>query len=128
MKEEYRVSKINESAHALENVLRESDEFKALADAYNNVMSNEISKKMFEKFRDSQMELQEKQMSGEEISEEDVENARKVVEDVQQHENIAKLMEQEQSFNLVINEVSSIITKPLEELYSFDDGDQGTVQ
>lgn len=122
------MSKINESAQALENVIRESEEFKALADAYNNVMTNEISKKMFEKFRNSQMELQEKQMQGVEITEEDVEKARKVVEDVQQHENIAKLMEQEQSFNLVINEVSRIITTPLEELYSFDDEGQDTVQ
>src|SRR5699024_11866321 len=84
-------------------------------------MENEISKKLFEKFRDTQMELQEKQMTGQDITEEEVEQARKVVEDVQQHEQIAKLMEEEQRLNLVINDVSRIITKPLEELYGFDE-------
>ncbi|HLR40522.1 MAG TPA: YlbF family regulator, partial [Virgibacillus sp.] len=59
----------------------------------------------------------EKQMQGEDITEEEVEKARQVVELVQQHEDISKLMEEEQRLNLVINEISGIITKPLEELY-----------
>lgn len=122
------MSTIYDNAHELERALRESEEFNSLKEAYNDVMGNEISKKLFEKFRDSQMELQEKQMSGAEITEEDVEQARSVVEDVQQHENISKLMEEEQRLNQVINEVSQIITKPLEELYSFDESNGGNEQ
>ncbi|MGP4106569.1 YlbF family regulator [Virgibacillus sp. L01] len=108
---------IYDSAYDLEKSIRESDEFKSLKEAYDAVMSDESAKQMFDNFRNTQMELQEKQMQGQEISEEEVEQARKVVETVQQHEDISKLMEQEQRLNLVINEVSQIITKPLEELY-----------
>ncbi|HLR52378.1 MAG TPA: YlbF family regulator [Candidatus Avamphibacillus sp.] len=115
------MSNIYDNAYGLEKAIRESNEFKALKEAYEAVMENEISKKLFEKFRDTQMELQEKQMTGQDITEEEVEQARKVVEDVQQHEQIAKLMEEEQRLNLVINDVSRIITKPLEELYGFDE-------
>lgn len=115
------MSNIYDNAYDLEKAIRDSEEFKDLKEAYEAVMANDLSKKMFEKFRDTQMDLQEKQMTGQEITEEEVEQARQVVEDVQQHEQISKLMEQEQRLNLVINDVSRIVTKPLEELYGIDE-------
>ncbi|GGB51440.1 hypothetical protein F3157_07585 [Virgibacillus dakarensis] len=115
---------IYDSAYDLEKAIRESDEFNDLKEAYEVVMNDASAKQMFDNFRNTQMELQEKQMQGEEISEEEVEQARKVVELVQQHGDISKLMEQEQRLNLVINDVSRIITKPLEELYG-DPAQQG---
>ncbi|MFC4559136.1 YlbF family regulator [Virgibacillus kekensis] len=108
---------IYDSAYDLEKAIRESDEFTSLKEAYDAVMNDPSARQMFDNFRNKQMELQEKQMQGEEISEQEVEEARKVVELVQQHQDISKLMEQEQRLNLVINEISQIITKPLEELY-----------
>lgn len=118
------MSNIYDNAYTLEKAIRDSEEFKALKEAYEGVMGNDVSKRMFEKFRDTQLDLQEKQMTGQDITEEEVDNARKVVESVQQHEQISKLMEEEQRLNLVINDVSRIITKPLEELYGFDDEEQ----
>lgn len=108
---------IYDRAYDLEKAIRESEEFNHLKDAYEVVMNDPSAKQMFDNFRDTQMELQEKQMKGEDISEEEVEKARNIVELVQQHDAISKLMEQEQRLNLVINDVSRIITKPLEELY-----------
>ncbi|MEN2767737.1 YlbF family regulator [Ornithinibacillus xuwenensis] len=111
-----------DSAYELEKAIRESEEFNGLKAAFEAVMSDESAKKMFEDFRDTQMELQQKQMQGQDITEEELEKARKVVELVQQHDAISKLMEQEQRLNLVINEISQIITKPLEELYGSQQG------
>ncbi|WP_102027943.1 YlbF family regulator [Salirhabdus sp. Marseille-P4669] len=105
-------------AYDLEKGLRESDEFKGLKEAYDAVMQDEVAKKMFDNFREIQITLQTKQMQGEDITEEEVDQARKTVELVQQHEGITKLMEQEQHLNNVITDISKIITKPLEELYS----------
>ncbi|WP_100011393.1 YlbF family regulator [Lentibacillus sediminis] len=112
---------IYDSAYDLEKAIRESDEFTQLKEAYDKVMNDASAKQMFENFRDTQMNLQEKQMQGQEISEEEVEKARQVVEVVQQNPDISKLMEEEQRLNLVINDVSRIITKPLEELYGNPD-------
>lgn len=109
---------IHDNAYALEKSIRESEEFKTLKETYEAVMNDDSSREMFESFRDTQLNLQEKQMRGEEISSEEVESAKKVVELVQQHEGISKLMESEQRLNVIINDISSIITKPLEELYS----------
>ena len=119
------MSNIYDKAYELEKAIRESDEFQNLEAAYETVMKEESSKKLFESFRDTQLALQEKQMQGEEITDEVLDQARKVVELVQQQPDISKLMEQEQRLHLVINDVSRIITKSLEELYGMvDDKDQ----
>lgn len=111
------MSNIYDNAYALEKAITESEEFNALKDSFESVMNDEASKQMFEDFRNTQMELQEKQMQGQDITEEEIEKARKVVELVQEHETISKLMEAEQRLNVVINDVSRIITTQLEELY-----------
>ncbi|GGM25594.1 UPF0342 protein YheA [Paraliobacillus quinghaiensis] len=111
------MANIQDSAQQLEEAIRNSDEFQNLKQAYETVMADEVAKKMFEDFRNTQIELQEKQMQGQEITEEEIEKARKVVETVQQHDQISKLMEQEQNLNVLINDISKTITKPLEELY-----------
>lgn len=111
------MANIHDSAHALEKDIRNSEEFRALETVFAKVMNDPTSKEMFETFRDTQLELQEKQMQGVDISEEEIESARKVVEAVQEHEDISQLMEAEQQLNVVINDISRIITKPLEELY-----------
>lgn len=114
------MSTIYDHAYNLEKAIRESTEFQQLRNAYEEVMNDPSSKEMFENFRDTQLTLQEKQMQGLEISEEEVEKARSVVELVQGNETIAKLMEEEQRLNVIIGDISSIITKPLEEVYGFN--------
>ncbi|WP_066191908.1 MULTISPECIES: YlbF family regulator [Gracilibacillus] len=111
------MANIQDSAHALEQAIQESEEFQDLKAAYDKVMSDPNAKQMFDNFRNTQLELQQKQMQGQEITEEEIEKAKQVVELVQQHEDISKLMEEEQRLNNLINDISRIITKPLEELY-----------
>src|SRR5690625_1414530 len=84
------MSAIQESAEQLEQALRESEEFKNLKGAYDAVMSDDIAKRMFDDFRNTQMELQQKQMQGQEITEEEEEKARKVEETGQHEETTSK--------------------------------------
>lgn len=104
-------------AYNVEKAIRESDDFKVLKQMYDEVNSDESAKKMFENFRNIQLNLQQKQMMGEDISEEEVEQAQKTVALVQQHDKISKLMEAEQRMSMMIGELNKIIMKPLEEIY-----------
>ncbi|WP_317950211.1 YlbF family regulator, partial [Rossellomorea marisflavi] len=61
-----------DQANELERALRQSDEFQQLKNMYDEVNSDESASKMFENFRNIQMQLQQKQMSGEEITQEEV--------------------------------------------------------
>lgn len=73
-----------DSAYELEKAVRESDEYKALKQAYDDVNADPSAKAMFDNFRKIQMELQQKQMMGQDITQEEVEQAQKTVALVQQ--------------------------------------------
>ncbi|MGE8205112.1 YlbF family regulator [Heyndrickxia sp. NPDC080065] len=104
-------------AYELEKALRNSDEYRNLKASYDMVLNDPTAKKMFDEFRKIQMNLQEKQMTGQNISEAEVQNAQSVAALVQQNPKIVKLMEAEQQVSMSINELNKIIMKPLDELY-----------
>ena len=106
-----------DSAYALETAIRQSDEYTALKNAYNAVNADPVAKQMFDQFRQMQMNLQQKQMMGQNISEQEVQQAQATVAQVQQNEKIAHLMQAEQRMSMIIGELNQIIMKPLEELY-----------
>ncbi|MCT2342573.1 YlbF family regulator [Niallia taxi] len=108
---------LHDAGYELEKSIRQSDEYTNLKKMYDLVNGDPSAKAMFENFRNIQMQLQQKQMSGIEITQEEVEQAQKTVALVQQHESISKLMEAEQRMSMVIAELNQIIMKPLEELY-----------
>ncbi|MCY7816458.1 YlbF family regulator [Bacillus haynesii] len=108
---------LHDSAYDLEQALRQSDEYSRLKNLYDEVNGDPSAKKMFDNFRDIQLNLQQKQMNGEDITQEEVEEAQKSVALVQQHEKISQLMEAEQRMSMLIAELNKIIMKPLEELY-----------
>jgi cell fate (sporulation/competence/biofilm development) regulator YlbF (YheA/YmcA/DUF963 family) len=104
-------------AYDLEKALRNSEDFQALKNSYDEVNNNPETKELFGKFRDIQVNLQQKQMNGQEVTQEEIEEAQKLFADVQQNETISKLMAAEQRMSMIINDLNKVITKPLEELY-----------
>ncbi|MCJ7840431.1 YlbF family regulator [Lederbergia sp. NSJ-179] len=104
-------------AYELEKALRQSDEFTDLRNMYKAVEDDATAKSMFDSFRQIQMQLQEKQMAGQDISEEEVQQAQMIANQVQQNEKVTKLMEAEQQMSMMIQELNKIIIKPLDDLY-----------
>ncbi|MDP4162527.1 MAG: YlbF family regulator [Bacillota bacterium] len=105
------------AASQLEKVIRQSDEYKQLRKMYDEVNADPSARAMFENFRRVQMELQQKQMQGQQISQDEVMQAQKTVALVQQNPKISHLMEAEQRMGMIIGELNQLIMKPLEELY-----------
>lgn len=104
-------------AYHLENAIRQTSEYSKLKEQYEELYRDDLARRMFEKFRGIQISLQEKQMMGQPITEEEVQEAQSIVLQVQQNEKIASLMEAEQQMSMVISEINKIVMKPLEELY-----------
>ncbi|HFH2421498.1 YlbF/YmcA family competence regulator [Staphylococcus aureus] len=105
-------------ANQLEQALRESEEYKAIKEALANVKANEESKKLFDEFRETQINFQQKQMQGEEIAEEDLQKAQEQAQAIEKDENISALMNAEQKMSQVFQEINQIIVKPLDEIYA----------
>jgi cell fate (sporulation/competence/biofilm development) regulator YlbF (YheA/YmcA/DUF963 family) len=112
------VSNIYDTANQLERELREMKEFKELTQAYGDVQANEAAHTLFKEFQAFQQELQEKQMRGEEFSEADAEKAQQLATEVQGTELISKIMEKEQAFSMIVNDLNRIIMTPIRDLYS----------
>ncbi|QOY36377.1 YlbF family regulator [Anaerobacillus isosaccharinicus] len=117
------MSNTYDKAHELSRVLKESDEFNQLAELHAKVNADAQAKQMLDGFRAIQMELQQKQMQGMELTEEEIQKAQSVFELVQQHEVIGKLMEAEQRMSQLIGDLNRIIAEPLEELYGLGEGE-----
>ncbi|NEU31491.1 YlbF family regulator [bacterium LRH843] len=111
------MSNVYDKAHELKRILAESDEFKTLKSMHETIEADDIAKKKLEDFRNLQLELQQKQMQGIEITEEEAKQAQEQFQSVQQHELLSKLMEAEQRLSLIIGDLNKIITEPLEEIY-----------
>src|SRR6476620_162799 len=112
-----RMSNIYDAAYEMEKAIRTSNEYVELKRLSDLVNADPAVKGMFDNFRNLQIKLQQKQMMGQEITPEEVEQAQKTVQLVQQNPTIARLMDAEQRMSIVIADLNKIIMKPLEELY-----------
>lgn len=108
---------IYDSANQIEREIRQMDEFVALKAAFDAMKKEEESFNLFQSFQELQMELQQKQMQGLELSEEDVLQAQEMAAKVQEAEVIQDLMQKEQTFSMIVNDLNRIIMKPVQELY-----------
>ncbi len=111
------MANIYDIAHELGNTIKESDEFKVLKQLHEEIEKDPAANQMLENFRHMQMDLQQKQMQGMQITEEEAQKAQQLFELVQQQPIISKMMEAEQRLSVIITDINRIITEPLEELY-----------
>lgn len=112
------VNNIYDSAYQLEKDLRELPAFTTLTETYNKVKEDPEAWALFQEFASVQQEMQMKQMSGEEFSEDYVQRAQDVANRATTNEEIAAMMNAEQQLSMVIQDINNIIMKPLQELYA----------
>ena len=103
--------------NALEATFRKTEEFAALTKAVAVVKADEEALKLFQNFRKIQMDLQQKQMAGEELQEDELVYAQKTAQLAQQNEKILAMLEAEMKLSALIEEVNRILVKPVQALY-----------
>lgn len=108
---------IYDDINKLELTLRSTDEFKVLKDAVEQVRADEEASKLFVNFRDVQMKLQQKQMAGEELLEDELMYAQKCAQLAQQNAKIMTMLQAEMDLSKMIDEVNRILVKPIQSLY-----------
>ncbi|HEY4553702.1 MAG TPA: YlbF family regulator [Bacillaceae bacterium] len=106
-----------DSAYELEKAMRNSEEYIHLKKMYKDVANDAEANRMFGEFRNVQMQLQQKQMMGQDITEDEVMEAQYIANQVQENDKVTRLMEAEQRMSNAITELNKIIMKPLDELY-----------
>ncbi|WP_048000595.1 YlbF family regulator [Lactiplantibacillus herbarum] len=108
---------IYDTANQLEQELRQTKEFKALQAAYAAMKTNDSAFALFKDFQEIQMQLSQKQMNGEELTDDEVQKAHELADKVGNVDEIKSLMGKERDLNQLMNDLNQIITKPVQELY-----------
>ena len=111
------MSNLYDTANQLERELRQSEEFAAVKSAFEAVQQSEEAKALFEEFRDMNAKFLQKQVNGEELTEEDSTYANDLYQKASSNGAIQTLMQAEQRLNTVMQDINRILTTSLQELY-----------
>lgn len=108
---------IYDDLNRLEATFRKTAEFSEVQQAVEVVKADEEALALFKNFRKIQLDMQEKQMAGEEIDAEELEYAQKTAQLAQTNEKIMAMLEAEMKLSGLIEEVNRVLMKPVQEIY-----------
>lgn len=107
------MANIYDTANQLERELRESEQFQDLKASFDRLKENQEAYSLFKEFQG----LQQKMMAGQEMTEEEAQQAQELSQKIQQDPIVSELMQKEQAFSLVANDLNRIIMGPVRDLY-----------
>ena len=110
------VVNIYDTANELERQMRQTQEFIGLKEAFDDLKADKEATDLFVKFQAKQAAAQQKQMQGQEISEDEIKEIQALAKDVTSKDVIQALMAKEQQVDQMIQQLNQIITGPLQEL------------
>jgi cell fate (sporulation/competence/biofilm development) regulator YlbF (YheA/YmcA/DUF963 family) len=108
---------IYDDLNRLEATFRKTTEFSEVQQAVQVVKADEDALALFKNFRKIQLDLQEKQMAGEEVEADELEYAQKTAQLAQSNEKIMAMLEAEMKLSGLIEEVNRVLMKPVQEIY-----------
>lgn len=108
---------IYDTANQLEKEIRETEQFVTLQESFKAVQSDEEASAIFNEFRNVQQVLQQTQMTGQEITEEEAQQAQEISGKIGENEIISGLLEAEKQVGQMIDDINQVVLKPVRELY-----------
>ncbi|WP_068496986.1 YlbF family regulator [Paenibacillus kribbensis] len=108
---------IYDKAHDLAKALKESKEVEEITAAMKLIETDPEAKQMLNDFRQRQMEVQQRMMSGDMPAQEEMEKMEKLFEVLSLNLNIRRLFDAERRLSVIIEDVNKIISDSLQHLY-----------
>jgi cell fate (sporulation/competence/biofilm development) regulator YlbF (YheA/YmcA/DUF963 family) len=110
--------KMAELGEQVTQALKDSEQFQALQAAFNAMKADTDTYKLFKEFQKIQLDLQQKQMSGQQLTDDEMKHAREVADQVGKIDSIKNLMEAERGVNSMLNQLNKTITQPIQDIYA----------
>ncbi|MHA6260710.1 YlbF family regulator [Sporosarcina sp. CAU 1771] len=108
---------IYDDLNRLEATFRQTEQFATVEQAIQEVKNDEEALVLFKNFREVQLKLQEKQMQGEQVEEDELEHAQQTAQLAQMNEKIMKMLEAEMQLSGLLEEVNKVLMKPVQSMY-----------
>ena len=100
---------VYEEAHSLERAIKESEEYKEFKRLKEKIDAEESLKKMMEDFHSKQLELQTKQMMGQEITSEMMQSVQDLYQIIAKDPVAAEYLQAEMRFSVMMQDVYKIL-------------------
>lgn len=107
-----------DKAYELAKIIEEDKSYIEVRDLTRKVMEKPEQVKLIEEFRKNQFKLQQKQMQGEELAEDELEEVNKLYEALSENKEIKQLLDAEERLSILFGDINRIITGPLEKIYN----------
>ncbi|KRM12744.1 YlbF family regulator [Paucilactobacillus suebicus] len=111
------VVNIYDSANQMERDLRETQQYADLKKAYEDMKQDADTFSLFKDFQNKQMQLQQKQYTGQQPSDDEIKDIQEMAEKVRKVDAIQNLMDKERGIDQLLSDLNNVITKPIQELY-----------
>lgn len=100
---------VYEEAHSLERAIKESEEYKEFKRLKEKIDAEESLKKMMEDFHSKQLELQTKQMMGQEVTSEMMQSVQDLYQIIAKDPVAAEYLQAEMRFSVMMQDVYKIL-------------------
>ncbi|GIO68034.1 YlbF family regulator [Paenibacillus sp. JTLBN-2024] len=108
---------IYDKTNELAKALKECQEVKDIKSAMSLIEQDPESKRMLEDFRKRQMEIQQRMMSGDMPSQDEMEQMEKLFDVLSLNLNIRRLFDAERRLSTIIEDINKTISDSLQDLY-----------
>jgi len=109
--------KMQDLSEQIAQALQDTDQFKSLKAAFEAMKADDDTYTLFKQFQQIQLDLQQKQMAGQQLTDDEMKNAREVADKVAKIDTIKTLMEAERGVNDLLSNLNKMITEPIQNIY-----------
>ncbi|WP_203642130.1 YlbF family regulator [Levilactobacillus andaensis] len=109
--------KMQDLSEQIAQALQDTDQFKSLKASFEAMKADDDTYTLFKQFQQIQLDLQQKQMAGQQLTDDEMKNAREVADKVAKIDTIKALMEAERGVNDLLSNLNKMITEPIQNIY-----------
>lgn len=112
------VVNIYDTANDMSRQLVETQEYQGLKKALDELKVDSEAFASFKKFQQMQAEAQQKQMKGQQPSEDEIKAIQTLAKEISGKQAVQNLMNQERQIDQMLQQLNKTITSPIQDLYS----------
>lgn len=112
---------IYDSVNQVASDLPQTQQFMAVQNAFAALKNDQVAFSLYKEFSELQEVLRNAQLSGQQPKEEDVKKLQELAKKMNDMDAVKNLMAAEQSLNQLLNDINSIIIKPINDVYDLND-------
>ena len=112
---------IYDSVNQVASDLPQTQQFMAVQNAFAALKQDQVAFSMYKEFSELQEVLRNAQLNGQQPKEEDVKKLQELAKKMNDMNAVKNLMAAEQSLNQLLNDINSIIIKPINDVYDLND-------